>query len=267
MARNRIIKPEFWADAKVGRLSFGARLLYIAMWNFSDDYGIISASPRRLLGEAFENDESVNIENVNEWIKEIEQQGQIKRFSANDKEWFEIIHFKDHQKVSHKSTRVNPQPSGDSPETLRQYSGSNVNVNGNENENGRTEQRNNDQHPKGALDPEAELFSKAIAITKENLSLTQERRQVLRDIRGNVNAGSDKFLRAVKNMMKSNWPNKTVTYFTDKKFDAINRIDHFANSPPRGNGFDSPPVPAPLKQVKTEIVNKVKYDTPAQHGK
>ena len=47
MARNRIIKPEFWADAKIGRLSFGARLLYIAMWNFADDYGIISASPRQ----------------------------------------------------------------------------------------------------------------------------------------------------------------------------------------------------------------------------
>jgi len=54
MARNRIIKPEFWADAKVGRLSFGARLLYIAMWNFADDYGIISASPRVFAETFFE---------------------------------------------------------------------------------------------------------------------------------------------------------------------------------------------------------------------
>ena len=78
MARNRIIKPEFWSDAKVGRLSFGARLLYIAMWNFADDCGTISASPRRLLGDAFENDESVQIGDVIGWLAEIEAQ-QIER--------------------------------------------------------------------------------------------------------------------------------------------------------------------------------------------
>lgn len=109
MARNRIIKPEFWSDAKVGRLSFGARLLYIAMWNFADDYGTISASPRRLLGDAFENDESVHIGDVTRWLAEIEAEGMIKRFTAEEKEWYEIPKFSSHQKGFHKSDRRNPE--------------------------------------------------------------------------------------------------------------------------------------------------------------
>lgn len=144
MARNRIIKPEFWADAKIGRLSLGARLLYIAMWNFADDYGIISASPRRLLGDVFENDESVQIGDVTRWLAEIEAQGMVRKYTADEKEWYEIVKWLSHQRISHKSTRVNPKPpaqlSGDSPATLRQDTGPNVNVNvnvnGNGNENG-----------------------------------------------------------------------------------------------------------------------------------
>lgn len=237
MARNRIIKPEFWADAKVGKLSFGARLLYIAMWNFADDYGIISASPRRLLGEAFENDETVNIDDVNKFLSEIEQQGQIKRYIANEKEWFEIVHFADHQRISHKSTRVNPKPSGDSPATLRQDTGPNVNGNGNDNGNGCAPAAG---RGKGALDQEAEIFQRALSITNEKLTLTDERRRVLFDIIKHHDLGITKFMLAVKNLVSSSWPTKSLTYFLDNKFDAINRVDRFANAPPVANG-NSPP--------------------------
>ena len=259
MARNRIIKPEFWADVKVGRLSFGARLLYIGMWNFADDYGTISASPRRLLGDVFENDDTVTLEQVTSWLADIESQGMISRYTAKEKDWYHIVHWNDHQKISHKSTRVNPKPSGDSPETLRQHSGPNVNGNDNDNENG-SKERNH-----GALDPEAELFTKAIAMTGETLTLTAGRRQVIKMIRGDVNAGSPKFLKAVRNMMASNWPNKTLTYFLDKKFDTINRIDYFANSPPNGNGFDKTKneQPKPLKPLTQTKPHGVKYDSPA----
>ena len=281
MARNRIIKPEFWADAKVGRLSFGARLLYIAMWNFSDDYGTISASPRRLLGEAFENDESVTLENVIGWLKEIESQGMIRKYTAKDKDWYEIPKFNDHQKGFNKSARRNPECNNKKDACNNEKDACNTHatcmLNGNENDNENDNEKDNengndDETPtatrmqrnvsqKGALDAELDLFEKAIAITKENLTLTSERRAVIKDIRGNVNAGADKFLRAVKNMMKSNWPTKSVTYFTDKKFDAINRIDLFANSPPKGNGFDRSPPLAPLKSIEPTVKNRIKYDS------
>ena len=39
MARNRMIKPEFWEDPKVALLSDKAKLLFIALWNFALLFG------------------------------------------------------------------------------------------------------------------------------------------------------------------------------------------------------------------------------------
>jgi hypothetical protein len=48
MARIRTIKPEFWTDSKIVRLSPTARLLFIGIWNFADDYGCVEADPFQL---------------------------------------------------------------------------------------------------------------------------------------------------------------------------------------------------------------------------
>ncbi len=45
MARNRMIKPEFWEDEKVAKLSFEARLLFLGLLNFADDKGYIRNNP------------------------------------------------------------------------------------------------------------------------------------------------------------------------------------------------------------------------------
>ena len=41
MARIRTIKPKFWDDTKIGRISRDARLLYMGLWSFSDDIGVV----------------------------------------------------------------------------------------------------------------------------------------------------------------------------------------------------------------------------------
>ena len=110
MPRNRMIKVEFWSDAKVNRLGFGARLLYMGMWNFSDDYGTIEASPLKLHGNIFDMDKSVQTKDVESFLSEIEKQGMIKRFTADEKEYYYIVHFLDHQKISKKSERTYPAP-------------------------------------------------------------------------------------------------------------------------------------------------------------
>lgn len=225
MARNRIIKPEFWADAKIGRLSFGARLLYISMWNFADDYGIISASPRRLLGDAFENDESVQIGDVIGWLAEIEAQGMVRKYTADEKEWYEIIKWLSHQRISHKSTRVNPKPpaqlSGDSPETLRQDTGPNVNVNDNGNGNGCNEQQ---QDAPPASKPEKPLalhdqayipmFAQIAALFGEaDLSPSHNRIDVLKKAVKNVSIGGfDRILEAANNLARSPAPDGMKRY-------------------------------------------------------
>jgi hypothetical protein len=40
-----MIKPEFWSDEKLAALSLQARLIYIGLWNLSDDYGVVKGHP------------------------------------------------------------------------------------------------------------------------------------------------------------------------------------------------------------------------------
>lgn len=56
MARNRMIRPEFWEDDKIGECSPTARLLFIAMWNFADDEGYLEYRPKWLKAKCFPYD-------------------------------------------------------------------------------------------------------------------------------------------------------------------------------------------------------------------
>ena len=58
MARIRTIKPQFWDDLKIGRLSRDARLLYIGLWNFADDLGVVIADPAWLKSKIFPYDKN-----------------------------------------------------------------------------------------------------------------------------------------------------------------------------------------------------------------
>lgn len=57
MARIRSIKPDFWTDEKVVELSPWERLLFIGVWNFTDDQGYIDNKPRRLKMQVFPGDD------------------------------------------------------------------------------------------------------------------------------------------------------------------------------------------------------------------
>lgn len=56
MPRIRSIKPEFWDSPDTAAADLRTRLLYVAMWNWADDYGIGDATPVRLIGFAFPHD-------------------------------------------------------------------------------------------------------------------------------------------------------------------------------------------------------------------
>lgn len=56
MARIRTVKPEFWDSPGTIRASLRGRLLYIAMWNWADDYGIGDGNLNRLISFAFPGD-------------------------------------------------------------------------------------------------------------------------------------------------------------------------------------------------------------------
>lgn len=107
MARIRTIKPEFWTDEKIVELSPLARLLFIGLWNFSDDAGNGEGSRRQVKMRIFPGD---NID-VDPLIEELKAQGLVSEYAVEGKVYLNIRNFTRHQKINRPSqTRMYPPP-------------------------------------------------------------------------------------------------------------------------------------------------------------
>lgn len=117
MARIRTIKPEFWVDEKIVELSFPARLLFIGMWNFADDFGRMVYSPKKIKMQVFPSDEL----NISELFGEIRGKKLVdvytesRRIPPNPAEceeivYLQIVNFDKHQKVDKRSASKLPAP-------------------------------------------------------------------------------------------------------------------------------------------------------------
>jgi hypothetical protein len=114
MPRNRMIKPSFWDDEKLAtRLSKSARLLYIALWNFSDDYGVVKGNALWLKRTIFGYEEDT-IEIFNDWLQELQDQKLLFPFHASDEKYYFIKNFLKHQTINRPSKCYrNPEPPED----------------------------------------------------------------------------------------------------------------------------------------------------------
>jgi hypothetical protein len=95
MARIRTVKPEFWTDERVGECSVSARLLFIACWNFSDDYGGLDRSAKQLKAQAFPYD-AIDCEPL---VQELLNVGLLIEYAVEGKMYLHISGFRKHQKV------------------------------------------------------------------------------------------------------------------------------------------------------------------------
>lgn len=95
MARLRTIKPEFWTDERVGECPPTARLLFIACWNFADDYGGLDRSPKQLKAQAFPYD-SLEVEPL---IAELLRAGLLIEYEHAGKKYLHINGFRKHQRI------------------------------------------------------------------------------------------------------------------------------------------------------------------------
>ena len=95
MARIRTIKPEFWVDEKVVELTPWARLLFIGLWNFTDDQGYIDDKPVRLKMQVFPGD-SVNI---SELVSELVNAGLLDRYESPVGPVLKVRNWERHQRV------------------------------------------------------------------------------------------------------------------------------------------------------------------------
>ena len=110
MARNRMIKPEFWASETLMRASRDSRLLFIGLWNFCDDYGFCMGSNRRVLGDVFPVDDNVTEANIKKWITELITVNVVIPLEYKGKKLLFIKSWGEHQTVQHKSKRSFIEP-------------------------------------------------------------------------------------------------------------------------------------------------------------
>src|SRR5262245_48019118 len=106
MARIRTIKPEIWSNDKVVSVSAFARLLFIGLWNFSDDYGRGRYVVARIKMQVLPGD---NVD-VAKLLNELRRAELISVYEVDGKEYFQITGWEEHQKVDRKSSGKYPTP-------------------------------------------------------------------------------------------------------------------------------------------------------------
>ena len=99
MARKRMIDPKFWQDDKMMSLTSMHRLLFISIWNFSDDAGIHKNSNSMLKAEVFPCDD-ITIEKVGELKDELIQQQLIVPFNSEGIELFYVKNWRIYQSIA-----------------------------------------------------------------------------------------------------------------------------------------------------------------------
>lgn len=104
-----MIKQEFWSSKTLVRVSRHSRLLFIGLWNFSDDYGIHENSNRMILGNIFPYDEEVNEKLIDTWKKELLREKLLVLIQYNGHEYLYCRSWKDHQKVPHPGKETVPE--------------------------------------------------------------------------------------------------------------------------------------------------------------
>jgi hypothetical protein len=109
MARIRTIKPEFWTSSQVTDCSHSARLLFIGMWNFADDAGVIPYKPRDIRARVFPADDDVTSEVVRRLIGELVKADLLYPYEGDDGEKYLVVTGWKHQKIE-KPTYKYPKP-------------------------------------------------------------------------------------------------------------------------------------------------------------
>ena len=108
MSRNRMIHASFWESETVARWPLVTRLTYIALWNHSDDYGVVKADPTHLHSKCFPWPQDRYID-MKAALKPLVEDGRLQLFKHNDKFYGYITNFLKRQTIQRPSKQHNPK--------------------------------------------------------------------------------------------------------------------------------------------------------------
>ena len=118
MARIRTVKPEFWDSPDTAKAGPWARLCFIALWNWADDYGRGTANMKELEGFAFPNDDqftdrSGNTVQFREVVAEVAECFGVVFYEVSGRPYYCIPTWEEHQRNERraKQSKYPPPPS------------------------------------------------------------------------------------------------------------------------------------------------------------
>ena len=120
--RIRSIKPEFFTSPDTGRASLRARLFYVALWCWADDYGIGETNFNMLAGFAFPEDDQIERKELPSLCKEVAEAYGTMFYTVRGRHYYSIPTWDEHQRTQRKAAAKHPTP--DHPESapdLRVY--------------------------------------------------------------------------------------------------------------------------------------------------
>ena len=127
MPRIRTIKPEFWRSPDVMALDYFQRLLFIGLWNLADDEGRGVYDPSAIAADLFLTEYSLSphgvLTEVSNAFLEYEKRGMIAVFEANFRQYFQIVHWAEHQKPNRPSRSKFPAPTSENIISLNAHGG------------------------------------------------------------------------------------------------------------------------------------------------
>jgi hypothetical protein len=100
MPRIRSVKPEFWDDRKLAtRLSRDARLLYISLWNFADEWARLQGDARFVKGHCLPYDDDLSLQHVDALLDEIQSAGRVVRYNVEGDPYLFLPLLAKHQRL------------------------------------------------------------------------------------------------------------------------------------------------------------------------
>jgi hypothetical protein len=99
MPRIRTVKPEHWLDKELSNITMQAHLLWIGLWNFSDDEGIFENDPLLIKSQIFPRRTDVRVEQVSQWLDQLVKARFVIPFVHDNVSYCIHRTFKTHQKI------------------------------------------------------------------------------------------------------------------------------------------------------------------------
>lgn len=99
MARIRSVKPEFWASEDLAECSRDARLLYVGLWNLSDEHARLRGGARYIKGQLFPYDDDLTADAVEALIDELAAKGKVVRYTVDGGRYLFLPSLAKHQRL------------------------------------------------------------------------------------------------------------------------------------------------------------------------